>query len=572
MHDYLTYIILTLISIAQARTGTGKTLGFLIPVVQNILKKSPELAGKSTRFDRARASDIRAIIISPTRELAEQIAVEARRITRNTGIKVQVGVGGNSKSMMLRQMQREGCHLLVATPGRLNDLLTDPYSKVSAPDLSTLVLDEADRLLDAGFAAEIEEIMKSLPDVRTQDRQTLLFSATVPREVMGLVRTTLKEDFQFVQTIQKGEQATHEKVPQKIVETAGLENLMPALLELCKREIEKTARSEASMPFKALVYFSSTANVELASRTFENLKAPSAQTFSKHPLWPAEISNMHGKLSQQQRTRVSDRFRRAKSAIMFSSDVTARGMDFPNVTHVIQIGLPPDRDQYIHRVGRTGRGDKPGEGWLFITGLESRAARRRLGGLPLKPDTSLEAAVVDMTQDAQLPATVAETLTQVADATKMVDRETKTAAFMANLGVLKGSADGQDLVDAVNQWTRFGWGWEEPPSISRKLADLLGLSRLRGVVIGRRNILDDLQHGHFGGRGTRDSFDGGSSRGDNRNDSGSFGRGRGGGGRFGGGGERSSYGRDRGFGGRDDSSGFGRDGGLGRDRSPRQRY
>jgi ATP-dependent RNA helicase MSS116, mitochondrial len=512
------------------------------------------------KFERARASDIRAIIISPTRELAEQIAVEARRITRSTGIKVQVATGGSSKRMMLAQMQREGCHLLVATPGRLNDLLTDPYSKVSAPDLSCLVLDEADRLLDAGFADEIEEVMRSLPDIRMKDRQTLLFSATVPREVMGLVRRTLKDDFQFVQTIQKGEQATHEKVPQKVVEVGGLENLMPTLLELCKREIEKNAlSSNTTMPFKALVYFSSTANVELATKIFENLKASSGGLYAKHPLWPTEISQMHGKLTQQQRTRVSERFRRAKSAIMFSSDVTARGMDFPNVTHVIQIGLPPDRDQYIHRIGRTGRGDKTGEGWLFISSLESRLTRRRLRGLPVEPDTSLEAAAVDMTRDAQLPAALAATLTQIVDATKMVDRETKVAAFMAMVGVMHGTDDKQGLINTLNQWTRFGWGWEEPPSISPRLANTLGLSRLRGVVIGGRQDSDGPRPRQgFGGRGSRDSFGGGFSRDDDRGFGGSKGSGR----------ERSSYGRDRGFGGRDDDRGFG-----GRyDRAQRQRY
>ncbi len=471
-------------------------------------------------------------------------------------------------------MQREGCHLLVATPGRLNDLLTDPYSRVAAPDLSTLVLDEADRLLDAGFADEIEEILKSLPDIRMQDRQTLLFSATVPREVMGLVKRTLKDDFQFVQTIQKGEQATHEKVPQKVVEVAGLENLMPALLELCKREIEKSALSDASMPFKALVYFSSTANVELAATIFQNLKAPSGGLYAKHPLWPTEISNMHGKLTQQQRTRVSDRFRRAKSAIMFSSDVTARGMDFPNVTHVIQIGLPPDRDQYIHRIGRTGRGDKPGEGWLFISGLESRAARRRLKGLPLKPDASLEAAVVDMTRDAQLSASLAETLTQVADATKMVDRETKAAAYMASIGVMSALDDKQHLIDTLNQWTRFGWGWEEPPSIGRKLADKMGLSRVRGVSIGHNGNPDEHQRGVFSGRSARDGSAGSFSQDGNRSNRGSFLGSRGGGGSFGRAQERSSYGRDRGLGGRDDYSSFGRDRGFGErdERTQRQRY
>jgi ATP-dependent RNA helicase MSS116 len=552
--------LLILVSIAQARTGTGKTLGFLIPVVQNILSKSPELAGRSSKYERGRASDIRAIIISPTRELAEQIAVEAKKITGNTGIKVQVAVGGNSKQMMLRQMQREGCHLLVATPGRLNDLLTDPYSRVAAPNLSMLVLDEADRLLDAGFADEIEDIMKLLPDISIQDRQTLLFSATVPKEVMGLVRRTLKEGFKFVQTIQKGELATHEKVPQNIVSVSGLENLMPALLELSKREIEKSASAPGtSMPFKALVYFSSTANVELAASIFQNLGGSGGGSYARHPLWPTEISNMHGKLSQQQRTRVSDRFRRAKSAMMFSSDVTARGMDFPNVTHVIQIGLPPDRDQYIHRVGRTGRGDKSGQGWLFITDLEIRAARRRLQGLPLKEDTSLEAAKVDMTQDAQLPAALAEILTQITNATKMVDRETKVAAYMANIGVMASLDDKQRLIDVLNQWTRYGWGWDEPPSVSRKLADMLGLSRVRGIVIGQgqgpRSLVGQLQRGEFSARDSREGSGGGfggPSSDDNRGGRGGFGGGRGYGGVSGNGRERSSYGRDRAYGRRDD--------------------
>lgn len=220
--------------IAQARTGTGKTLGFLIPTIQNILRRNPELANRK-RYSKARASDIRAIIISPTRELAEQIAVEAEKLCRNTDLVVQVAVGGNSKRQMLLKTQRQGCHLLVATPGRLQDLLTDQYSGVTAPNITTLVLDEADRLLDDGFSKDIEEIVKILPDRQKVDRQTLLFSATVPKEVMHLVRKTLKPDFQFIQTVKEGELATHEKVPQNIVITPGIENWMPALVDMAKK-------------------------------------------------------------------------------------------------------------------------------------------------------------------------------------------------------------------------------------------------------------------------------------------------------------------------------------------------
>jgi ATP-dependent RNA helicase MSS116 len=491
--------------------------------------------------------------------LAEQIAVEAKKITRETSVKVQVAVGGNSKRAMLRQMQFEGCHLLVATPGRLIDLLTDPYSKVSAAGLTTLVLDEADRMLDLGFSEAVAEIQSLLPDIRSKDRQTLLFSATIPRDVMHMVRQTLKPGYQFVQTIQEGEAATHEKIPQKLVTVAGFENIMPTLLELSKREVEKNAQSPSTtMPFKAIVYFGSTANVELAGQIFKNLGSSHG---GRHPLWPTEISMMHGKLTQGRREHVSERFRRAKSAILFSSDVTARGMDFPNVTHVIQVGLPPTKDQYVHRLGRTGRGDKPGEGWLIVPEFEFRGAKALRRLYPIVPDTSLQAATVDMTRDAQLPADLASTLSQVADATKMVARDTKETAFLAAIGASMVHADDKvEMMDTLNQWTRFGWGWEAPPSIPRIMADKMGLSKIKGVVIGQRSRNSDseaLKLNSFGRYPPRDRDSGAR---------GGFGGGggveRGYSGGFGGSRERSSYGRDRGFGSRDDRA----------PKAPRQRY
>lgn len=564
-------------SVAQARTGTGKTLGFLVPTIQNILRKSPELAHRK-RYSRARASDIRAIIISPTRELAEQIAVEAEKLCDNTDLRVQVAVGGNSKRSMLQKTIREGCHILVGTPGRLQDLLSDPYSGVRAPNLTTLVLDEADRLLDDGFSKDVEAIQDLLPDRQEVDRQTLLFSATMPREVMRLVRQTLKPDFHFVQAVKEGDLATHEKVPQHIVVTPGMENFMPALLELAKREIAKADEARKTggevRPFKAIVYFTSTANVVLASDIFQNLKSSGSGLFGQHPLYPAQISEMHGQLSQQQRTYVSDKFRRAKSAIMFSTDVTARGMDFPNVTHVVQIGLPPNREQYIHRIGRTGRGDKTGDGFIIVDQSALGEARNMLRGLPIIPDKTLETAQVDMTQDAQLPQSIAETLSQVAEGTKYVSRKVKEAAYMGALGQIRGRG-GNATVKALNQLTRYGWGFENPPPIAPGLASKLGISRAPGVNIGHRERDDD--EGGFGGRsGGRSGGFGGDRGSDRGGRSGGFGGGRSGG--FGGdrGGDRRSggFGGDRGgrgggFGGDRGDRGFdrgGRGGGFGGDR------
>jgi ATP-dependent RNA helicase MSS116 len=459
---------------------------------------------------------------------------------------------------MLRKTQREGCHILVATPGRLNDLLTDPYSRIEAPGLTTLVLDEADRLLDDGFSRDIEDIIELLPNRREVDRQTLLFSATIPREVMSLVRRTLKPDFHFVQTVQEGDVATHDKVPQKIVAVPGIENYMPTLLELSKREIEKAANSvltgEEAKPFKAIVYFSSTANVILASEIFQNLKSDKGGHFGKHPLYPADMLVMHGQLTQERRTRASDRFRRAKSAILFSTDVTARGMDFPNVTHVIQIGLPSNREQYIHRIGRTGRGSQTGEGYIFVHEAEVPSSRRLLRGLPISADTGLEAAKVDMTAEAQLPAALAVTLTQVGDATKMVDRETKAKAYLAALSQAnQGGAGARTMIEALNQWTRFGWGWDTPPSIAPGLAQKLGLARVPGVNIGggRRHDESISRFGRgdraYGDRPEPEEDNFGDRRSGGRGGSRGVARGRGGFGR-GGSSDRGGRGQsDRGF-------------------------
>ncbi|KAL8731292.1 MAG: hypothetical protein Q9166_003516 [cf. Caloplaca sp. 2 TL-2023] len=483
--------------LAQARTGTGKTLGFLIPVLQNVINYDPKLEQRGYRPKRASPEDIRAVIISPTRELAEQIGVEARKLTRNTGVIVQTAVGGTAKLAGLRAIKNEGCHILIGTPGRLNDILSDPYSQVRAPNLSAFVLDEADRLLDQGFAPEIDAIQKLLPSRTEVDRQTLLFSATVPEEVIQIVKRTAKPDFQYIRTVQEGEQQTHEKVPQKVTIVRGFENQAPALVELCKREM---ARKEG-LPFKAIIYFNATADVSLMASTLRNLKNPGESIYHKHPLHPARIMEIHARLTQRERTVAAESFRRADTAIMVSSDVTARGMDFPNVSHIIQVGVPPDRDTYIHRIGRTGRGDKPGEGWLILTGIEVREAQQRLYKLPLTMDKSLEAAEVDMTKDAQLPEDVAKILTQTIDASRMVPNEQKFASYKASLGVM-GWAPKKYLIQSLNNRAKYCWGMQSQPKIPSALAARLGLSNVPGVEIG----------GYESGRTSLDGGRGGFSR------------------------------------------------------------
>lgn len=221
---------------------------------------------------------------------------------------------------MLQKTQREGCHLLIGTPGRLNDILSDAYSGVKAPNLNALVMDEADRLLDDGFQAEIDQIKEHLPDPQDVERQNLMFSATVPRNVVDLVRKTLRPNFHFAKCVNEDEEPTHKRVPQKYVHLAGFENIMPSLYELTLRQ-HTAAQSGEARPFKAIIYFNSTAEVTLAASVFYKLSGGFRRD---SPLSGMRAFEIHSKLSQQQRTRAADDFRAAKAGLLFSSDVTAR--------------------------------------------------------------------------------------------------------------------------------------------------------------------------------------------------------------------------------------------------------
>ena len=529
--------------IGQAKTGTGKTLAFLMPIVQRILR-DPNLEHRASRYgDRASAGDIRALIISPTRELAEQIAVEAKKIVANTNVQVQTAVGGTQKSMHLRLMQQQGCHILVGTPGRVKDLLSDQYSGVVLDNIETFVLDEADRLLDIGFAPDIAEIQSYMPPREMRQRQTMMFSATVPREVVSLVRQTLRPDFKFVRTVDPDEAPTHERIPQYVVFLSGLQNQLPAILELATKSIEAHKTDpEHNLPFKAIVYFSSTSEVALAAQIFQNLRAPAQagsgrRLFAPHPLEPTAIVEMHSRLTQGQRTHNSALFRNSHSAILFSSDVTARGMDFPNVSHVIQVGLPRNADDYVHRIGRTGRAGKSGEGWLLLTRDEQRSYRQWLGrnGLSIVPSNSLQIAELDMTQSSQLPANITNILGMIEGGVRATPFGAKAETYRSLLSVLgQGGRGKQQTIDMLNELARYGWGLEKPPGLDPHVIGKLGFSRCLGIEIDERRRgggFGDERGGRRGDRGGYGGMSGGRSYG-----------GRPGG--FGGFAERESFGRE----------------------------
>jgi ATP-dependent RNA helicase MSS116 len=533
-------------SVAQAKTGTGKTLGFLVPLVHRILAATPELAARQRpQFGMAKGfgssgSDVRAIIISPTRELAEQIANEARKLTRRTGIKVQLAVGGNSKSQDLRRVHQEGCHIMVGTPGRLADVLSDPHSGVSAPNMQTIVLDEADRLLEAGFASEIETIQASLPDPEQVPRQNLMYSATISHDVVDLVQQILRPGFEFAQCVDPNEEPTHQRVDQRLVVLPSIAHETPALLELIQREVEKSASGEAP-PFKAMVFFNSIAEVVAMNSMLWRI--------SKQLAPGTEMMTIHSRLSQNQRTGVAQSFRRAKSAILVTTDVTARGMDFPDVTHVIQMDLPNTRptEYYIHRLGRTARAGKAGQGWLFVTNSRVAETRKTLGSMPLKVDQSLQSATESLSgSSTTLPGQVADVLS-MAQRAFSASHPSELQELYTN--VMRKSdrlsyREKDRYIQDVHNMVRSVWGLESPPAISSQTASKLGLNEGHGVVIStgrehsaRPSFGGGFRHQEGGDRwnkssgrsdglsGLRDAMGGGGQRGDRNGRGGRGGRG-----------------------------------------------
>ena len=539
--------------VAQARTGTGKTLAFLMPIVQRMLK-DPSFGQR-----RASIGDTRALIISPTRELAEQIAVEAKKIVQGTAVQVQMAVGGTQKSHHLRLMQNQGCHILVGTPGRVKDLLSDPYNGLSMEHIQTFVLDEADRLLDIGFADDIREIQDMMPAATRQARQTLMFSATMPRSVVGLVRDLMKPNFKFVRTVDPDEAATHESVPQHVVFLPGLQNQIPALTEIAVKAIQAHKQDpENNMPFKAIVFFRSLNEVKIAHETLRNFRDPAAKggLFGPHPLAPCKIIEMSSQLDQRQRSANSQAFRSAESAILVSSDVTARGMDFPNVSHVIQVGAPHKQEDYVHRLGRTGRAGKPGQGWLLVQNDERNSLRQLASSIHTKnfnENTTLETAKLDMTQPSQLSPETAKIMQFVESGVRQVSKLDKAKAYASLLSVLSqaNNSSKQEIVNQVNELATYGWGLETPPFVSRSWADKTGFSRMQG--------LEFSEGGSFGGdsRSPRSGGMGYGGRQSSFNERDPFGQGADRGrATFGGGAGRSLGGRDFG-GGREDRGSFG---------------
>lgn len=427
--------------LAQARTGTGKTIAFLLPAIQNMMN--------SRRGNRA---GISTLILTPTRELAIQIQKEAEALLqRFPQYKVAIAIGGTNKTSEFRKIA-EGCDILVATPGRLIDHMNESSFLNQFRAVQTLVLDEADRMLDMGFLPSIKQIINNLPQKAAVPRQSMLFSATFDKQIQDVSRQFLNEDYKFISTIPKGEANTHERVPQFFVEVPEMSDLAPALLATIRAE-----QAENPTIFKAIVFAPTAALADFYGHVLENS--------SELP----KVSVLHSRKSQSTRTRLTEDFKKATNAIVVATDVISRGMDFPNVSHVIQTGMPSDKESYIHRIGRTARAEADGRGVLILT-------RHEKWFLNQMRDVQFQV----------LPTPISYSRADIQ--AQILTLENPGKVYQAWLGYYKTSTKPMNwtpaqLVQQANTFAREGLGCPEVPGILRKTVGMMGLKGVPGLNI-----------------------------------------------------------------------------------------
>ncbi|XP_068428410.1 DEAD-box helicase 3 X-linked a isoform X2 [Clinocottus analis] len=317
---------------ACAQTGSGKTAAFLLPVLSQIYMEGPGdalAAAKnngqdSGRYGRRKQYPI-ALVLAPTRELALQIYDEARKFAYRSRVRPCVVYGGADIGQQIRELER-GCHLLVATPGRLVDMME--RGKIGLDYCNFLILDEADRMLDMGFEPQIRRIVEQDTMPPKGIRQTMMFSATFPKEIQILARDFL-EDYIFLAVGRVG--STSENITQKVVWVEDCDK-RSFLLDL----LNATVKEALTLVF------------------VETKKGADAlEDFLYHEGYAC--TSIHGDRSQRDREEALHQFRSGRCPILVATAVAARGLDISNVKHVINFDLPSDIEEYVHRIGRTGR-------------------------------------------------------------------------------------------------------------------------------------------------------------------------------------------------------------------------
>ncbi|EDL38148.1 ATP-dependent RNA helicase DDX3Y [Mus musculus] len=313
---------------ACAQTGSGKTAAFLLPILSQIYTDGPGEALKAMkengRYGRRKQYPI-SLVLAPTRELAVQIYEEARKFSYRSRVRPCVVYGGADTVQQIRDLER-GCHLLVATPGRLVDMME--RGKIGLDFCKYLVLDEADRMLDMGFEPQIRRIVEQDTMPPKGVRHTMMFSATFPKEIQMLARDFLDE-YIFLAVGRVG--STSENITQKVVWVEELDK-RSFLLDL----LNATGKDSLTLVF---------VETKKGADSLENFLFQERYA----------CTSIHGDRSQKDREEALHQFRSGRKPILVATAVAARGLDISNVKHVINFDLPSDIEEYVHRIGRTGR-------------------------------------------------------------------------------------------------------------------------------------------------------------------------------------------------------------------------
>ncbi|WP_018755811.1 DEAD/DEAH box helicase [Paenibacillus terrigena] len=333
--------------IGQAQTGTGKTAAFGIPLINKIPVTEERIV---------------ALIMTPTRELAIQVSEEIAKLARFKGTRSLPIYGGQDIVRQIRALKKKP-QIIIGTPGRLLDHINRKTIKLD--DVQTVILDEADEMLDMGFMEDIQSILKLVPD----ERQTMLFSATMPPNIQKLAQQFLKNP-EHVSVIPK-------QVSAPLIDQAYIEVHERQKFEAISRLLDMES------PELAIVFGRTKRRVDELSEALQK-RGYSAD-------------GLHGDLSQNQRDTVMRKFRDGSIDVLVATDVAARGLDVSGVTHVVNFDLPQDPESYVHRIGRTGRAGKEGTAWSFVTPREidhlhfiEKVTRHRI---PKKPLPSLAEAI-----------------------------------------------------------------------------------------------------------------------------------------------------------------------------------
>ena len=343
--------------VASAQTGTGKTAAFMLPTLQRIAVEKPRgvenpdakerdaaagrnaVSGRNAKRGDAKRGDAkrnaypRALIITPTRELAAQIDAVAKSVCASTGQQAVIVTGGARYKHQITALQK-GCDVLVATPGRLIDLLDKKHTCLE--NIQVLVLDEADRMLDMGFWPSVRRIMEQLPKAH----QTLLFSATLPASITSTIDALLK-DPERIEIARTGQTAATIEQHLCSVTQGQKPQLLKALID-----------SFDPAPERVLVFCRTKSRVD---SIYKNLKAAGLK-----------VDVMHADRPQKARARALERFRSGAIQVLVATDVMSRGIDIQGIDAVINFDVPLDPEDYVHRIGRTGRAGAAGQAYTFM--------------------------------------------------------------------------------------------------------------------------------------------------------------------------------------------------------------